>query len=208
LPSSSPSSALRLQTLIGRDIAPYVGEVARIRIRHFRAFPYLYDGSLAYEEHYLQGYVTEPRAMLIRVLDGGEPVAIATATPLASSADIVADAPRLFAAAGQDPRDYYYYAEIIVLPEHRARGIARLVYAEREAWARRWGYRKLCLAVVQRPADHPLRPADYKSPERIWQRDGFELAGIEFDYDWPTLQADGTTRGEGNRMAFWTKDLT
>ena len=40
--------------------------------------------------------------------------------------------------------------EILVEPAFRGRGIAQAIYAERERHARAWGYRHLCLAVVQR----------------------------------------------------------
>jgi len=198
---------LRLETMTGAAIAPHIPEVAELRIRLFRAFPYLYEGSLDYERRYLEGYTREPRATLIRVLDGDRLVGVATAVPLASASDIVAEAPRLFAQAGYDPATFYYYAEILVDPAYRGRGVAKLVYAERERLARQWGYRNLCLAVVKRPADHPLKPKDYVSPERIWQRDGFVRTGIEFAYHWPTIQPDGMVVDQDNPMIFWVKAL-
>lgn len=198
---------LRIETSFGRDIAPHIAELAALRIRGFRDFPYLYEGSLDYERHYLEGYLAEPRATLIRVLDGDKLAAAATSTPLASSADIVAEAPELFAAAGHAPKDFYYYAEILVEKAYRGRGIAQLVYAERERLAQSWGYEHLCLAVVERDEHHPLRPADYQSPERIWRRDGFVKTDITFTYSWPTIHADGHVAEVDNPMRFWTKDL-
>ena len=100
------SKSLVYSTQFGLGIAPYVAEVAAFRLRGFRAFPYLYEGSRADEEAYLRGYLHEPRAMLIRVQDGETTVAVATATPLASSCDIVADAPELFRRAGRDPSSW------------------------------------------------------------------------------------------------------
>lgn len=199
--------SLRLETHLGQDILPYVKEVAAMRIEGFRDFPYLYEGTSAYEEKYLEGYAKEPRAMLIRVLDGDRLAAVATATPLASSADIVLEAPERFKALGHDPASFYYYAEILVKKAYRGRGIAEMVYRERERRAREWGYRNLCLAVVVRPDNHPLRPKEYKSPERIWVRDGFTKTPIEITYEWPTIQADGTVEERENPMVFWMKRL-
>ncbi len=201
------TAPLQYSTHFGGEITPFVPEVAAIRIRGFRAFPYLYEGSPAYEEKYLQGYVREPRAMLIRVRDGQETIGIATATPLACSGDIVADAPELLRRAGYDPAVFFYYAEILVEPRYRGRGIARTIYAERERAARAFGFSSLCLAVVQRPADHPLAPPGYVSPERIWIRDGFDKAGVTVSYGWPTIQPDGTVRDEDNPLAFWVRHL-
>lgn len=200
-------SELTYECHVGPAILPFVPEMAEFRIRGFRAFPYLYEGTTAYEEKYLQGYVHEPRALLVRVLDGRHVIGVATATPLASSADIVAEAPLGFAAAGHDPKTFYYYAEILVTPSYRGRGIARRVYEERERHARQWGYRHLCLAVVERPEDHPLKPNDYAPPERIWIRDGFERTGIRFAYEWPTIQPGGLVVAQQNPMVFWMKEL-
>jgi GNAT superfamily N-acetyltransferase len=198
---------LTYSTAFGRAITPFIPEVAAFRIKGFRAFPYLYSGSLAYEEAYLKGYADDERAMLVRVQDGGTTVAVATALPLNSSCDIVADAPVLMRRAGYDPDRYFYYAEILVDEAQRGRGIAQAIYAEREKAARLLGFDKLCLAVVERAADHPLRPAGYQSPERIWIRDGFTKTDVRFSYGWPTIQPDGTVREQDNPMVFWVRDL-
>ncbi len=200
-------STLRLETHLGSEVLPYIRDVATMRIEGFRDFPYLYEGTYEYEEKYLEGYAKEPRAMLIRVLEGDQLAAVATSTPLASSADIVAEAPERFAALGHDPKTFYYYAEILVKKAYRGRGIAEMIYREREKWARKWGYRHLCLAVVQRSKDHPLRPVDYKSPERIWIRDGFTKANVEIIYNWPTILPGGEVAPLDNPMAFWMRTL-
>lgn len=191
----------------GAGIAPYVKEVAAIRIRGFRDFPYLYAGSAAYEEAYLSQYLNEPRAMLIRVRDAGETIAVATATPLACSCDIVADAPALLRRAGFVPEAFFYYAEILVDHAYRGRGIARRIYEERERAARSFGYTSLCLASVQRPEDHPLKPRGYVAAERIWIRDGFRRTGVVFPYGWPTIQPDGSVVEQDNPLEFWVRDL-
>ena len=46
---------LRVASLTGEEIAPALRALARLRIAVFRDWPYLYDGSLAYEEKYLAG---------------------------------------------------------------------------------------------------------------------------------------------------------
>ena len=92
--------ALRFETHLGAAIRPYVRDVAALRLEGFRAFPYLYEGTLAYEESYLAAYADAPRSMLIRVLAGGQLAAVATATPLCSSSEIVAEGPECFRRAG------------------------------------------------------------------------------------------------------------
>ncbi len=203
----SDDGALRFETHLGAAIRPYVRDVAALRLEGFRAFPYLYEGTMAYEESYLAAYADAPRSMLIRVLAEGQLAAVATATPLCSSSEIVAEGPERFRRAGLDPTTFYYYAEILVKPAYRRRGIAEAIYRERERLAVEWGYENLCLAIVVRPDDHPLRPATYKSPEHIWRRDGFVKTAIEFAYHWPTIFPDGSVRDVANPMVFWTKRL-
>ena len=49
-------SAIRLERLIGARLEELLPELARLRIIVFRAFPYLYDGTLDYEQRYLRTY--------------------------------------------------------------------------------------------------------------------------------------------------------
>lgn len=189
----------------GKDITPHIGEIARFRIEGFRAFPYLYEGSMTYEEKYLSCYGEEEHALLVCAYSDEKLCAVATSLPLACESEIVGEAPELFRASGFNPKDFYYFAEIIVSPAMRGHGIAKDIYQVRQEHARELGLTGLCLAVVQRPTNDPLKPKDYISPERIWIREGFEKTSMTFHYEWPTIQPDGTVRSQKNEMRFWIK---
>jgi len=45
--------ALEVKSLIGNEINSVLPDLARLRITVFRDWPYLYDGTLDYEEKYL-----------------------------------------------------------------------------------------------------------------------------------------------------------
>jgi len=45
-----------IHCLKGKEILPYLSELARLRIEIFKEYPYLYEGDLAYEEQYLHTY--------------------------------------------------------------------------------------------------------------------------------------------------------
>jgi GNAT superfamily N-acetyltransferase len=199
---------ITVRSFKGSQIAPHIEQIARFRIEGFRSFPYLYEGSTAYEKKYLAGYEREPESLLVCAYNGAELCAVATSLPLCSGSDIVADAAGLFRTSGHRPEEFYYYSEIIVHPAVRGRGIARDIYRVREQHARSLGLPRLCLAVVQRSADHPLRPAGYVPPERIWQRDGFLPTDMTFTYQWPTIQADGSVRNDDNVMRYWIRELS
>ena len=62
-------AALEFLRLTGDEIAPYVDDLAALRIRVFRDFPYLYDGDVGYERDYLATYVNAPRSLAFMVYD-------------------------------------------------------------------------------------------------------------------------------------------
>ena len=47
---------VEIKSLSGIDAVAYFDDLSRLRIEVFRAFPYLYDGSLAHERKYLATY--------------------------------------------------------------------------------------------------------------------------------------------------------
>ncbi|MEZ5580946.1 MAG: GNAT family N-acetyltransferase, partial [Candidatus Competibacteraceae bacterium] len=59
------STSLNVQRLSGSAIDPYLSELAQLRIQVFREFPYLYQGSAAYEEKYLKIYAGTPDSVLV-----------------------------------------------------------------------------------------------------------------------------------------------
>ncbi len=71
-----------IQVLSAGDIARYIPEVADLRIRVFREFPYLYDGDAAYEARYLQRYVQASGSVLVLAQDGRRVVGASTGMPL------------------------------------------------------------------------------------------------------------------------------
>ena len=67
--------------LSGSAIAPYVPDLARLRIEVFREYPYLYDGDEAYERKYLQTYLDAPRSLAVLVYDGAQLIGASTGLP-------------------------------------------------------------------------------------------------------------------------------
>jgi hypothetical protein len=110
---------LRVESFLGADVARYLPAIAVLRIEVFREWPYLYDGSVEYEEKYLAGYTGEG-AMVAIAFDGDELVGAATALPLVAHSDAVA--PPLV-AAGFDPEGVYYFGESVLRHDRRGRGL-------------------------------------------------------------------------------------
>ena len=61
------NDGLRVRVLTGADPAlpAFVPDLARLRIAVFRDFPYLYDGTLAYEERYISTYLECPESLFV-----------------------------------------------------------------------------------------------------------------------------------------------
>lgn len=197
------SDGLRFERLYGSDIAARVPELATLRMTVFRDWPYLYEGDHDYERRYLQYYVDTPRAFALLVLDGDRPVGATTALPLADEADAMQ---RAFADAGFDVARVFYNAESILLPAYRGRGLYRAFFAEREALARAWGdYHWITLCAVQRPADHPMRPADHQPLDAVWEHFGYtRRPDLVASFPWRDI---GDTQETEKPLVFWIKRL-
>lgn len=196
-------TGLTLTTRQGPTIAPYLEALAGLRIRVFRDFPYLYDGDPAYEAAYLGRYAENPASRFVLAFDGEALVGAATGQPLA---DEVAEFRAPFAAAGIDPATVFYYGESLLLPEYRGRGIGKAFMAEREAHARDAGFALAAFCAVERPDDHPRKPAGYRPLHGFWASRGYRRQGeLATTFAWKDL---GEAEESDKPMVFWLKELT
>src|SRR3546814_9967533 len=111
----------------------------------FRAWPYLYEGSLDYERDYLARYDAASTGTLIVAFDGERIVGASSALALAEEFDYVR-AP--FLAAGLPVGDIFYFGESVLLPEYRGRGIGVEFFRQREAAARTFDRPLCCFCAV------------------------------------------------------------
>lgn len=82
-------------TLKPSDASDYLETLARFRIKYFREYPYLYDGSMDYEAGYIESFRDNDKAILLIAKDGDKVVGVSTAMPLVSDSEIKAAASRL-----------------------------------------------------------------------------------------------------------------
>jgi GNAT superfamily N-acetyltransferase len=194
---------VRLERLTGQTLRQRLEDLARLRIEVFRAFPYLYDGDLAYEQRYLETYLRSQDSALIAAFDEDRVVGAATALPLADETDNLI-AP--FRRHGFEIERVFYFGESVLLPAFRGRGIGVAFFEEREAWARSLGrFSIACFCAVDRPADHPRRPKDYVPLDAFWERRGFRrVPDMTTRLSWKDLdEAEESPK----RMAYWMKTL-
>lgn len=200
--ASDASPAIRIERATGAAIARYVDALAALRIGVFREYPYLYEGSLAYEHQYLASYAGSPASLVVVACDGDRVVGASTALPLTLHSDDVV--PPLV-RAGFDPASVYYFGESVLEPAYRGRGLGSRFFEERERRARELGFGFAAFCAVERPADHPQRPASYQPPGALWRRHGFERRpDIVGTFAWRDV---GDTEETAKPMVFWVKSL-
>ncbi|HXH03729.1 MAG TPA: GNAT family N-acetyltransferase [Candidatus Competibacteraceae bacterium] len=200
---SDRASHLRIERLSGPAIVPYLPALARLRIAVFREFPYLYDGSVAYEERYLQTYARSTRGVMVTVFDGEEIVGASSGLPLA---DETPEVQRPFLANGFKLEEVFYFGESVLLRPYRGCGLGVRFFQEREAHARALGgFRWTSFCAVQRPVDHPRRPADYVPLDAFWEKRGYRKhPELNTEFVWQDLDE---SEPSPKPMTFWLKPL-
>jgi GNAT superfamily N-acetyltransferase len=194
--------SLRIEPLAGEALIAALDDLARLRIRVFREWPYLYDGDLGYERRYLAAYRDSQGAILAGAFDGDRLVGAATGTPMEDHADDFAAA---LAGTGLPPETIFYCGESLLLPEYRGGGAGHRFFDLREAHARALGRTTMVFCSVLRPEDHPARPEGYRPLDAFWQRRGYRPLpdGVAW-FSWKDLGCDAETR---KPLQVWMKTL-
>ncbi|MGY9050283.1 hypothetical protein P775_07270 [Puniceibacterium antarcticum] len=194
---------MRVEVLTGAALVAALDDVARLRIEVFRSWPYLYDGDLEYERSYLQTYRDSARAVLVGAFDGDRLVGASTGAPMSEHAEDFATA---FDASPLAITDVFYCAESVLLPECRGQGVGHRFFDLREDHARKLGFDFAAFCSVQRPADHPLRPAHYSPLDAFWRKRGYApLDGVIAQFRWKDVDQPEET---AKPLQFWGKRLT
>ncbi|HDS1735658.1 GNAT family acetyltransferase [Pseudomonas sp. BP8] len=194
---------MEIRLLHGAAIAPYIDELARLRLTVFREFPYLYDGTQEQEADALSAYARSGRSLMVLALDEGRVVGASLGLPLA---DETAEFQQPFLANGRDPARIFYFGESVLLPAYRGQGLGVRFFIERESYAHKLAAFDYCaFCAVERPSGHQLRPSDFKPLQGFWRNRGFLRE--------PSLRASRTWRdldereGSSKILSFWLKAL-
>lgn len=186
----------------GPELGAYIRDLARLRITVFSEFPYLYEGDLDYEADYLKIFTQSPNSLIVLMKQGDEVVGASTCLPLADEDPAFIEP---FTRQGLDPARFLYLSESIILRPHRGSGAGAIFFERREAQARKLGLSHTAFCAVDRPSNHPARPAGYRPLDAFWTRQGYSRQ--------PTMQAQFNWRDIGDEaetshsLTFWTKEL-
>ena len=195
--------SIDVRALTGEEIKTVLPDLARLRIVVFRDWPYLYDGTLEYEEQYLATFAASKGAVCVVARDGGEIIGASTGAPMIEHADEFGEP---FKKAGYDITKIFYCGESVLLKSHRGHGLGHKFFELREAQAYKLGgFTHSTFCRVVRPDTHPLKPKDYIPLDTFWTKRGYApVPGLVATYSWKDVdQADETIHD----MQFWMKKL-
>jgi GNAT superfamily N-acetyltransferase len=194
---------VRVAPLTGKSMAGALDALARLRIAVFHDWPYLYDGTLEYEQTYLAKLAAARGAVIVAAYDGETIVGCATGAPMA---EVEAEVSAPFTARGYDVDRIFYCGESVLLPAYRGRGLGHAFFDHREAQARALGgFTHAAFCAVVRPEDHPLRPKDYVPLDAFWQKRGYAKAdGLLTRFAWKDIDRSSETE---KPMQFWMRAL-
>ncbi|MCC6585033.1 MAG: GNAT family N-acetyltransferase [Chitinophagales bacterium] len=196
-------NTLRYVVKKGADILSAVDDFAGVRMRVFHEFPYLYEGTLEHEREYLQTYCKAANAFLFAAYDGDKMIGATTCIPLK---DEVEEVRQPFLDAGMDIDTLFYFGESVLLPEYRGLGLGHRFFDEREAHVRSFGtYRHMAFCAVNREANHPLKPDDYRPNDAFWTKRGYRKnPDLVCSMSWLDI---GETEKTKKSLTFWMKAL-
>lgn len=194
--------SIEIKSLTGGDLKAALDALAGLRISVFRAWPYLYEGTLEYEAKYLQRYAETEGAVIVGAYDGDRLVGAATGEPLGEELE---DFRAPLEARGFNLDRIFYMAESVLDPVYRGQGIGHRFFDEREAHARSLGFDEAVFCAVIRPENHPLKPADYAPLDPFWRKRGYEkLQDVIVTFPWLDV---GDTNETEKPMQVWYRKL-
>lgn len=191
---------IEVRALIGHEITTHLNDVAALRIAVFHDWPYLYDGTLAFERQYVATYQNHPGALLVGAFDHGNLVGASTSTPME---DQGAEFAAPFKSLNIAPEMVLWGPESVLLPAYRGQGIGHRFFDLREAHARAFGRSHVAFASVIRNLDHPKRPEHARTNDAFWTRRGYApLSSVGAAFSWRDV---GDTDETQKQLQFWLR---
>lgn len=197
-------SQLTFVTKIGAKILDIQFDFAQLRIEVFKDFPYLYEGSIEYELDYIKTYSNAPNAFVFAIYDGTKMIGATTCVPLI---DETPNVKASFEQASIPVDQVCYFGESILLNEYRGKGYGHLFFDEREKFALSL-HDKISICAfcsVDRPENHPLKPANYRSNNEFWIKRGYaEQKTLQCNMSWKDIDKENE---DEKTLTFWTKTI-
>lgn len=195
-----------IKVLTGDALKELVPFIATERIIAFSEYPYLYAGNFSEEMSDLAAFVQEPDSACAIAYYGETPIGLLTGCPIAHAFRYFKESPTVLDKEDTTVSSCYYFAEIIVLPEHRGKRLSGKLFDVLEDHAKKLGYTQGAF-ITESHESHPLKPANYQPLEPLWNRLNYKKKPLKLHASWRTYQPDGSAEHQEHAVYFWTKIL-
>jgi hypothetical protein len=201
--ASVPKSlGFHVELLTGSAIEPYIEQMIDFRLKYFRVFPYLCEGTREEEMASVRRYIDSPTGHVLVLKDESENFGGFLTGISISESSYSAD----FTPVLTCPEKAFYIGEMIFAESFRGRdGIQKCL--EYFHLIKEMGYESVCCITVQREADHPLRPTGYRDVSSLCKVLGFRKIEQIIMIPWDVIQSDGNPLPMDNVMNIWVRDL-
>ncbi len=194
--------ALETKILHGAKSQIYAELIAQLRIELFAEFPYLYKGTMDHDLSYLSVYFNSPNSSIILFFDKEELVGYSSSIPLSEEWDVIKEP---FITNGLDLSKYLYVGEVMVKEGYRSWHLVHKILEIHNKKAAYYGFPYLAALTIDRPDDHPCKPVNYRTHDKLWQRFGWQKSSsLKARFDWEQID---TNRKELNDLSVWIKTL-
>lgn len=203
--SENDSYIIRIHTK--EDLQEVFPFVAHCRINVFREYPYLYEGNFGEEMNDLEHCAQFMHNAVAIAYYKSIPVGFLYGMPFVEFAPhFESPVIDLFKDNNLIPETCYYFADIIILPEHRGNNLSKKLFSALEHYAQKQGY---CSAsfITESHDIHPLKPINYKSLDPLWNSLHYKKTGLVSYGSWQTHQPDGSISRQRHSADIWLKNF-
>lgn len=192
---------IRIELFLGKEAEQYIDEVANLRIKIFREFPYLYDGDKDYEKHYLKKFIDTADSLIAIAFDGDSVIGALTGLPLKLEEETIYQA---WVQKNYSIDKTYYFSEALILKAYRRQGIGKALFKIAENWVSNTNqFETYSLATVIRAKNHPKRPQGYTSSDTFWLKLNYKKTDdIICTISWKEV---GEETESSKPLLFWSK---
>lgn len=160
-----------IEALKGHQILPYLDAFGKLRITIFREYPYLYDSDPEVEKNYLKNYAQNKESLFILAKNQDKLIGCLSSIPFKGIAHESWAKPL---QSHLPIASIFYLGDMLVLKEHRNRGIGTKMYNRFEEEVRKMHkFTQIAFIEVIRPNDDPKRPKHYHTLDPFWEKKGY-----------------------------------
>lgn len=194
-------SSIVIEVLKGNEVIPYLKKWIEIRLLFYKDYPYLYDGTMEGEEHYLRMYSNSENTLLVMAKRGEEIIGAVIGLPLPESPEENKDA---FQEAGMLQEELFYLGDSIVTKEFKTSNVQEQMYHKFESAVKHLEkYRGIVVCEIERDVNDPKKVANDTFYELAWNNRGFiKEPNQTVLFSWQEID---DVESSDHRMVFWRK---